>query len=389
MRPDFKLRNDEMIYLDNAATTMIAEEVKEAMEPYLGYKYGNPATVYELGNLSKVAVEESRDCISDILKCKPEELFFTSGGTESNNWAIKGLVKNGKGIIVSAIEHPSVLESAKYECEREKTPYCVIPVDKDGLIDMKGLETELKTGKYALASIQIANNEIGTIQDVLSISKLCHFYGVVYHCDATQAFGKIEFDVDDVGADMISFSAHKIHGPMGVGALYVKIGTAIQPLLHGGGQEFGMRSGTLAVPEIVGFGRAAELACDSIVSERKRISAMVEWLASKAEMSLGAQRNGHTIQRLPNMLSITIPNIESEVVCGILNSRYNICVASCSACDTTKRRSHVLEAIGKSRESVLSTLRFSLSRFTSDTEIKLVFTNLQSAIRESKGRGLI
>ena len=254
MNPDFEWHGEET-YLDNAATTALDDAVVAAMRPYFEERYGNPETVYRLGREAKRAVEASRAVIADCLKCKPEELFFTSGGTEANNWAIKGISRGHgqEGIIVSAIEHPSVMEQAKWMCQ--DAPYFEIPVDQFGTIDLGRLEEELATGKYVLVSVQYGNNEIGTVQPVKKVAELCRKHAALFHCDAVQAFGKVVFDVDDIGADMISISAHKIHGPMGVGALYIKSGTVLEPLLHGGGHEDGMRSGTLAVPEIVGSSR--------------------------------------------------------------------------------------------------------------------------------------
>jgi cysteine desulfurase len=363
------------------------------MRPYLEERYGNPETVYRLGRESKKAVEDSRATIADILKCTPDEIFFTSGGTEANNWAIKGIRLQGYGgIIVGAIEHASVLEPANSLFGKaDKRALFEIPVDSFGLVDLNALETHLQMpqGKQWLVSIQYANNEIGTVQPVEKIAELCKRYGAVFHCDAVQAFGKIDFDVDDVGADMISLSAHKIHGPMGMGALYVKKGTLLKPLLHGGGQERGMRSGTLAVPEIVGFAKAAELAMAALPTQMPRLMRISEWLAEQLRLSSGGIRNGHPTQRLPNIVSITLPGIESEVVCGIMCSKYKSCLSAGSACSTTKRRSHVLEAIGRDSRDVLSTLRISLSRYNSDRDVMAAMGQIQAAVKQSKTRELI
>lgn len=393
MKPDFQLRDVE-IYMDNAATTAIDEEVVEAMRPYFDEKYGNPETVYRLGREANQAVEGARTILADILKCSPETLFFTSGGTEANNWAIKGAkaAYSAEGIIVGSIEHHSVLEPAKWACKNQ--PYFEIPVDQFGIVDLAILEEKLKggfthRGNWYLVSVQYANNEIGTVQPVAEIAKLCKKYKVIFHCDAVQAFGKIDFDVDDVGADLISFSAHKIHGPMGVGALYVKPGTPMEPLLHGGGQERGMRSGTLAVPEIVGFGKAAELAVNAIPKEMPRLTAITEWLAGQLCLDFGAKRNGHPTQRLPNIVNVTIPGMETEVLCGVMCSKYGTCMSAGAACSTTKRVSHVLGAIGLKPSDVLSSLRISLSRFNKDGDIRVAFGRLQAARKEAQTRSLL
>jgi len=392
MKPDFQLRDVE-IYLDNAATTALDEQVVEAMRHYFEERYGNPETVYRLGREAQKAVSDSRAIIADVLKCSPEEIYFTSGGTEANNWAIKGIQPRFEGgILISAVEHASVIEPARWMGKNSSWNGCrEIPVDQFGVIDIDALEEKLKTksNNTYLVSIQYANNEIGTIQPVAKIAELCKKHKVLFHCDAVQAFGKVKFDVDDVGADMISLSAHKIHGPMGMGALYVKKGTQIDPLHHGGGQEDGMRSGTLAVPEIVGFGKAVELAMDAIPKQMPRMMNITEWLAGQICVLYKAKRNGHPTQRLPNIVSVTIPGIEAEVVCGILCSRFGICVSSGSACSTTKRESHVLGAIGMNPSDVLSTLRVSLSRFNSDSDVKVAFGRLQAARRDSFSRSLI
>lgn len=393
MRPNFQLKDAE-IYMDNAATTALDEAVVAEMRPYFEERYGNPETVYRLGRESKKAVEDSRAKIADILKCAPEEIFFTSGGTEANNWATKcHFNRNGnKGILYGAIEHSSVFEPIIHSMGNPFTDVSSrdVRVDKYGLIDLDVLETYLKMDKIGFVSIQYANNEIGTVQPVDKIAELCKKYGAIFHCDAVQAFGKIDFDVDDVGADMISLSAHKIHGPMGMGALYVKSGTQIGPLLHGGGQERGMRSGTLAVPEIVGFGKAAELAVEAIPKHMPRLMKITEWLVSQLCLSIdNATRNGHPTRRLPNIVSLTIPNMESEVVCGIMCARNNTCMSAGAACSTTKKKSHVLEAIGRDAKDVLSTLRISLSRYNKDSDVVVVYGQIQAANIAAKARSLI
>lgn len=392
MKPDFQMRDVE-VYLDNAATTALDDEVVEAMRPYFEERYGNPETVYRLGREAKKAVEDSRAAIADILKCKPEEIFFTSGGTEANNWAIKGHFNcSGKrGILYGAIEHSSVIEPAIWMVKSHPGEVSAknVSVDQYGVIDLEILEAYLKHDDVGFVSIQYANNEIGTVQPVAQIAELCKKYRVIFHCDAVQAFGKLDFDVDDVGADLISLSAHKIHGPMGMGALYVKQGTILEPLLHGGGQEGGMRSGTLAVPEIVGFGKAAELAQDALPKQMPRLTAITEWLAGQLVLDFKAKRNGHPTQRLPNIVSVTIPGMETEVVCGLMCSKHGTCMSAGAACSTTKRVSHVLGAIGLSPSDVLSTLRISLSRYNTDSDLKVAFGRLQAARVEAKSRSLM
>jgi len=389
MKPDFQMYEYE-IYLDNAATTALDPEVVEAMRPYWDEKYGNPETVYRLGRESAKAVEDARASISEILKCDPEEIFFTSGGTEANNWAIKG-IDTGE-MAVGATEHASVLEPARWKIHNpEEDALYEIPVDEYGIVDLDRFDSNKTSSLLSLVSVQYANNEIGTIQPVAKIAEWCKKKGAVFHCDAVQAFGKVDFDVDDVGCDMMSLSAHKIHGPMGIGALYIRksIQNQMEPLLHGGGQERGLRSGTLAVPEIVGFAKAAELAHNAIPKEMKRLMSISEWLAGSLCGSFKAKRNGHPTQRLPNIINVTIPNVETEVICGIMCTQYGTCLSAGSACSTSKRESHVLKAIGHKSGDMLSTLRISLSRYNSDSDIRLAFARLQTAMEDAKKRSLI
>lgn len=385
---EFDLRKPEM-YMDNAATTVIDPRVVAAMQPYLEERYGNPETAYHLGREAKDAIEIARAQIADMLKVKPEEIFFTSGGTESNNWAIKGLpwTKDGcGGVIVGSVEHKSVLAPAQWKCQ--DCPYFEVPVDQFGMILLDELEKELKTGKYYLVSIQFANNEVGTLQPLKEISKLCKQYGAILHCDAVQGLGKVDFTAAGIGADMISLSAHKIHGPMGIGALYVKTGTPLEPLLHGGGHEGGMRSGTHGVPQIVGFGKAVELAWTHLGLDMPRLSTMIDTMAAKLVLSVGAKRNGHPTMRLPNILNMTIPNTNASLVCGVLG-KHGICVSTGAACGTKSGPSHVLMAMGKDYKSCVSTFRISLSRYNTDKEAGMLVARFHGALREAKLRDVM
>ena len=389
MKPNFEWRGEEM-YLDNAATTMIDPEVVAVMQPYMEERYGNPETIYRLGREAHEAVEEARSKIANLLGCLNEEVYFTSGGTESNNWAIKGfLFPEEKNLIVaSAVEHPSVLEPANWMVERQLASLYVASADEFGMVSPEHLEAYLKDGKVGLVSVQYANNEVGTIQPVKEIASLCHKYGALFHCDAVQAFGKVAFDVDDVGFDMVSISAHKIHGPMGTGALYVRKGTPIEPLLHGGGHENGMRSGTHSVHNIVGFGKAVEMAETAIKKDMPRLYQVIDSAAGDMALRLGAQRNGHPTVRLPNILNVTIPGFDASLACGLLCSKYGICVSSGAACHTRSRTSNVLEAMGK-KNVVGSTLRISLSKYNNENEVRMLTSRLQAVVVEAKNRSLI
>jgi cysteine desulfurase len=389
MRPDFAWRDEEM-YLDNAATTMVDPEVVEAMRPYMEERYGNPETVYRLGREAQEAVEAARHSVAELLGCLDEEVYFTSGGTEANNWALKGykFLAGARKLVVSAVEHPSVLEPARWLSARGLVDTLVeLDVLEDGSVNLEALETFLKDGAK-LVSVQYANNEVGTLQPVRSISKLCRKYGAAFHCDAVQAYGKVDMDVDEDGLDLVSLSAHKIHGPMGVGALYVRKGIELEPLHHGGGHERGMRSGTLAVHDIVGFGKAAEMAATALRSDMPRLRKMSQSVATDLVERFGAKVNGSREVRLPNIVSVTIPGMDTSLVCGVLCSKYGICVSSGSACSTGKRHSHVLAAMGKTGNET-STLRISLSRFNKEEDLVMLAARLQAAQREEKGKSLV
>jgi len=385
---DFDIRKPE-IYLDNAATTVIDERVVDAMQPYLEERYGNPETAYHLGREAKEGIEKARTQVAELLKVKPEEIYFTSGGTEANNWAIKGFDYGTKKLVVSVVEHKSVLAPADW-CHRKGlvSEFAEIPVDEFGMIRMDVLESYMKTGTVGLVSIQFANNEVGTLQPAKDISKLCKQYGAAFHCDAVQGFGKVDFTAAGIGADMISLSAHKIHGPMGVGVLWVKTGTKLEPLLHGGGHESGMRSGTHGVPQIVGFGKAAELAWTHLGTDMPRLSASIDALAASLAISVNAQRNGHPTRRLPNILSVTIPNANASLVCGILGKN-GISVSTGAACGTKAGPSHVLTAIGKDYKTCVSTLRVSLSRYNTNKDTSMFAARLQGALAEAKRRDVV
>lgn len=386
MKPDFRVSEHE-VYLDSAATTAMDLDVVESMRPFHDELYGHANTVYRLGRDSMTAIENSKNKICDFLKCEPGELFFTSGGTESNNWAIK-CVSDVNTCLVGKTEHASVIKSAE---SMQNNRMITLPVDKFGLVDLVDLEEILKNNSTlgkCMVSIQYGNNEIGTIQPVLEIADICHRYNAIYHCDAVQALGKIKFDVDDIGADLISFSSHKIHGPMGLGMLYVKEGISLTPFMHGSNNQCGMRSGILFTSAIVGFAKAIEIAYSSIDSDSSRLTNITNWLRSQLRVSYTCETNGHPELKLPHIVSVTIPGLESEVVCGIMGEKYQTYLANSSASATLGGGSHILKAIGKTTNEIKSTFRFSLSRFNSDREVQIAFGRFQSAIYDSKKRRL-
>jgi len=385
MQPDFSIRDVE-VYLDNAATTVIDEEVVGAMVPYLEERYGNPETPYYLGREAQEAVDDARAQVSELLGCLDDEVYFTSGGTESNNWAVKSLLHDKAQILVGAAEHSSVLEAAKWAASSRGIKLHEVAVDSEGVVDVGFIEHMAETGNVGLVSIQHSNNEVGTLQPVDEISAICAKHKVPFHCDACQSFGKVPLDVDEEGYDMVSLSAHKIHGPMGIGALYVRPGVSIEPLLHGGSHERGRRAGTLAVPQIVGFGKAAELAYRAMKKDMPRVFKMVDELAHELGVKCDAVRNGSPKKRLPNILNVSLPGVDASLLVGVL-AKHGICISTGSACRTKQAASPVLRAMGKDRASCESAIRVSLSRYTTEADIAHFVAKLQTSLKELPQRG--
>lgn len=381
MKPVFGVRNAE-VYLDNAATTMIDPDVVDAMRPVLEENYGNPETLYHLGQQAKTAVDKAREQVAELMGVQSDRVFFTSGGTEANNWALKCCPASR--IATSAIEHASVLRPI----ESLKIGWCQVPVDKTGLVDLEFLKKELSENHADLVSIQYANNEIGTVQPIRAIAEIVHAANAVFHVDAVQAFGKLIFSAEDDGIDMMSVSAHKIHGPMGIGALYARPALALVPLLHGGLQESGMRAGTLPVHQIVGFGAAAEKARCTMKQEIPRQTELLKAFSAEIGKSIQYKRNGNSEKCLPNILSCCITGTEALLLAALLNQKFGICVACGAAC-SRGNPSHVLKAIGLSDAENNSTLRISISRFSTDKQVNFFAASLQSAIRMSRERSVV
>jgi cysteine desulfurase len=379
MIPEFEVR-DRHCYMDNAATTAIDQSVVEAMAPYLEERYGNPDAAYGLGSEACGAAETARAQVAEGLGCRPDRVFFTSSGTEANNWAIKGIRIDpiGRGAIcASVVEHASVLESIKSVACRfpGAYTYCPIGVDTLGRVNISELREKIESGGVGLVSVQFGNGEVGTLQPVKEIAEICHGNGAVFHCDACQAFGKVPFDVDEYDFDLVSISSHKIHGPMGVGALYVKKGINLEPLLHGEDQEFGMRSGTLAVPSIVGFGAATEISLRRM-KDMDAVYRKVDSVAATLIGSCDAVRNGDPVDRLPHILSLTFPTLPGASLLGLL-AKKGVCVSMGSR--TAKHKSHVLDAMGLGHVNSNHTIRISLSRYTEDIDVVLLTQSIQQA----------
>lgn len=367
------------IYLDHAATTPVDPEVVKAMLPYFTEHFGNPSSLHSFGQEAKKAVEGARDSIASLIGAKAEEIVFTSGGTESDNFALKGVAvarkDKGNHVITSVIEHHAVLETCHY-LEKQGCAVTYLPVDKDGAVDPEAVKKAV-TDKTILISIMHANNEVGTIQPIAEIGKIAREKGIYFHTDAVQTFGHIPVDVNELNVDLLSASGHKLYGPKGVGIMYIRKGTKITPFIHGGEQEKGRRASTHNVPGIVGMGKAAKLAGESLTEEAKTISALRDkFIKGVLETIDEIQLNGHPTRRLPNNVNVCINYIEGEAM--ILNlDMEGIACSSGSACSSASlEASHVLAALGVPPELAHSSLRFTLGRSTSEEDVDTVLTAL-------------
>lgn len=352
------------MYLDNSATTQVSEEVFKEMEPYFTEEFGNPSTLYAIGRESKKALNQARQRVADAINAKPEEIIFTSGGSESDNLAIKGiafkLAKKGKHIITTEIEHPAVTNTLNFlESLDFKVTY--LPVYENGIIKIEDLK-EAITPETILITIMHGNNEIGTIQPIEEIGKIAREKNIKFHTDAVQTFGKIEVDVEKLNVDLLSLSSHKINGPKGVGALYIRKGTRVVPLIHGGGQERGIRSGTENVPGIVGFGKACELASQQLDEHYEKLSSIRDELIDKVLTTIPeSYLNGDRENRLPNLVNFRFTAIEGESLILLLDAK-GYQASTGSACSSnTLEASPVLTALGLDPVDVHGSLRISLA----------------------------
>lgn len=373
-----------VIYMDNAATTRLSGRALEAMMPYLTEQYANPAGTYSFTHASNAAMEKARKQVADVIGATSAEIFFTSGGTESDNWALKGTMraneKKGRHLIISAIEHHAILHSAK-ALEREGFEVTILPVDADGVVAPEAVEAAIRPDTV-LVSIMAANNEIGTIEPLEAIGAVCKRHGVIFHTDAVQAFGHEPIDVNELGIDMLSASSHKIYGPKGVGLLYVRRGVKLQNLLDGGQQERGRRGSTENVPGIVGFARAAELAAEEIAPERDRQLALRDHAIRRIlEEIPSAKLNGSWESRLANNVNFSFEFIEGEGMLLQLATR-GICVSSGSACTSgSLDPSHVLLAIGLPHEIAHGSLRMTLGRDTTREDVDFAVDSLKATLQ--------
>jgi len=363
------------IYLDYAATTPTHPEVVKAMLPYFTEVFGNPSSIYAYGQEAKGAIEEARNKVADLIGARDEEIVFTSGGTEADNFALKGVAfaneNKGSHIITSSIEHHAVIETCQF-LERRGFSVTYLPVNEYGLVDPDDVRRVI-TDETILVSVMQANNEMGITQPIAEIGKIAREAGVYFHTDAVQAVGHIPVDVNKLGVDLLSMSAHKLYGPKGIGALYIRKGTKLIPFMHGGDQERRRRASTENVPGIVGFGKAVELARQEMSEEAERLTYLRDKLITGILERIDHTRlNGHPTIRLPNNVNISVDYGEGESMLLNLDLE-GICASTGSACSSSSLEpSHVLLALGFSPEQAHGSLRFSLGKWTTEEEIERV-----------------
>lgn len=373
----------KMIYLDNAATTKVKQEVMDEMLPYFTENYSNPSAVYGFAQEGMNAVNKARAQAAELIGANAEEIYFTGGGSESDNWALKAAVEayaaKGKHIITSKIEHHAILHTCEY-LEKLGCEITYLGVDKDGKISLDELKNAIRDDTV-LISIMAANNEIGTIEPIAEIGRIAHEHGVLFHTDAVQAYGHIPINVDEMNIDMLSASGHKLNAPKGIGILYIRKGVKIRSFIHGGAQERGRRAGTLNVPGIVGFGKAAQLAGETMSDRIRQETALRDRLIDRLLSEIPhSGLNGHRTDRLPNNANICFEFIEGESMLLLLDN-LGICASSGSACTSgSLDPSHVLLAIGLPHEIAHGTLRISLSDETSAEDIDFVVDELKKIV---------
>ncbi len=373
----------KLIYLDNAATTKTAPEVLEAMLPYFTENYGNPSSIYGFASANKEAITKPRECIADVLGARPEEIYFTAGGSEADNWALKATAEaykaKGNHIITTKIEHHAILHSAEW-LERNGYEVSYIDVDEDGVVKLEELRAAIRPTTI-LISVMYANNEIGSIQPIKEIGEIAHENGILFHTDAVQAFGQVPIDVDACHIDMLSASGHKLNGPKGIGFLYIRKGVKIRSLIHGGAQERKRRAGTENVPGIVGMGAAAKRAFDTMQERTTKEKEQRDYLITRVLAEIPYTKlNGHPVDRLPNNANFSFRFIEGESLLIMLDMK-GICASSGSACTSgSLDPSHVLLAIGLPHEIAHGSLRLTLSEETTKEDIDYVVDALKEIV---------
>ncbi|RLE05850.1 MAG: cysteine desulfurase NifS [Candidatus Aminicenantes bacterium] len=371
-----------MVYLDNNATTPLDPAVQEKMCWFLKNHFGNPSSLYPLGREVKEMITEAREIIATSLGAQRSEIIFTGSGTEADNFAIRGVLDalpEKKEVITSAIEHPAIIETGHY-LQRKGYKVTFVPVDQTGLVDLEYLEKAI-TPQTALISIMHANNEIGTIQPIEEIVKIAKKHGVLVHTDAVQSYGKIEVNVNKLGVDLLTISAHKIYGPKGIGALYIRKGTPIQPLIYGGHQERLLRAGTENTIGIIGFGEAVRVMMERKNKDKKQIEKLAEELKKGIEERIPQVKfNGHPERRIKGTVNFAFLGVEAEAILLALATK-DICVSTGSACsEDSEETSHVLQAIGLKPEIARSAIRMSLGRFNTEEDIQRVLDELPEVV---------
>ncbi len=376
------------IYLDNAATTCLDDRLLEVMLPLFNKQFGNSSSLHSYGVEAKDVLDRAHEQLAGFIGASPEELIFTSGGTESNNFAIKGIAfanrHKGNHMIVSSIEHDCILNSCKW-LEEQGFYITYLPVDHNGIVDLDFLERAINP-KTILVSVMYANNEIGTVEPIDEIGRICRKKNVLFHCDACQSFGKVPVKVDQSNIDLLTINSHKIYGPKGVGALYIRKGTLIMPLLHGGGQEHGLRSTTENIPGIAGFAKAAELCMNEMEKETIRLTRLrkrfIDFLFDEFE---NVYINGHDKLRLPGHVNFSFHGLEGETIrLLLLLDELGIAVSAGSACSSNhnSNASHVLQAIGLNPFEARGGIRVSFGRFTSENDIDYCMSALKQSVSE-------
>ena len=372
-----------MIYLDNAASTQIHDDVLDSMLPYLKEQYGNPSSIHRYGRLTRKAIHKARKQIASLINADPAEILITSGGTESNNTALVGISSQfpDSQIITSSIEHDAILEPCK-KLNSKGFQVDYLPVDKSGMINIEDLKNIISK-KTSLVSVMFGNNEVGTIQPISEITKICHENNVFFHTDAVQAVGKLPVDVKKLDVDLLSISSHKLYGPKGVGALYIKDGVKIYPMILGGGQEFRLRSGTENVASIVGFGQACEVAQNHLIENISLIKKLQTILVKKVLKEIPEVTfNGNSESRLTNNAHFTFLGVNGEDLIIKLDE-YGIAASTGSACSVnTQKASHVLESMGFSLEQITGSLRLTVGIFNTENEINETVDILKKVIEE-------
>lgn len=379
---------NKVIYFDNAATTQVYPEVFEEMKPYFTEYYGNPSSIYSFAGEAKKAVDHARKSVADLINAKTDDIYFTGGGSESDNWALKATAEayasKGKHIITSTIEHHAILHTCAY-LEKKGFEITYVGVDENGVIKLDELKAAIRPDTI-LISVMAANNEIGTIEPIAEIGKIAHEHGILFHTDAVQAFGHIPIDVEAMNIDMLSASGHKINGPKGIGVMYIRKGVKILSFIHGGAQERKRRAGTHNVPGIVGIGKAAELAKNNMEQRSEYETKLRDYFISRIENEIPyAKLNGDRVKRLPNNINFSFEFIEGESMLILLDQK-GICASSGSACTSgSLDPSHVLLAIGLPHEKAHGSLRLTISEKNTKEEVDFTVDELKKIIERLRG----